>query len=422
MHHTPTSANAPVRQRVSRALVLASLLALAACGSSGGGATGSDIAEPTTTASDATGEKGATTTTTSTTTTTTEVGPVEAKPTTKTGGSGEGMPVGVDDAPSGDWIMVRWQTGQDPEPEGFVAGQAEVRLYDIEPTCDDEGCDLTLKPGGEENSYALPDLAPLTGEPIEIQAGGEAWTSSEAEQPYGCTAELDGPYVESQSDRALAPVRDSDGAIIAMVGPATFTDTVNDAGRAAGCPTSSKATYEYESVMVDTDVLREAPTFDVVADFRQTLEVVESAGYTEERLKAGGLNVGQPDFDHTLEGSCDEGECSVDLSVPTGKTTQRDLELTATDGRTLAAEFDDEAGCYDPATGDIVFEDGAYSDVGGYTDLVPIWVVDGEAQIFLGRYQSTGTPTELGKTDPACSTPEALEGWVTWIDTDLIDS
>lgn len=232
-----------------------------------------------------------------TTTTADDDEPVEAEQTNGTDEAVEGMPVALADAPSGDWSLVRWQTGQEPEPEGFVAGQAEVRLYDLEPTCDDDGCDLTFHPGGEDDNFTLPDLMPVTGEPVALEAGAEAWTSSEPEEPYGCTAELDGPYLDTQTERAVAPVRDVGGDIVAMVGPVTFTDTVNDEGRAAGCPASSAGTYEYEAVMVDSDVLRTVPTFDVDGQFRQTLEVIDSEGYTEDRLKAVGISVGLPEND-----------------------------------------------------------------------------------------------------------------------------
>ena len=80
-----------------------------------------------------------------------------------------------------------------------------------------------------------------------------------------------------------------------MVGPATFTDTVNEAGNAAGCPMSTEAKYEYQSVLVDLDNVAEDLSFDVGGEFRQTLEVVASEGFTEERLQAGGINVGRPD-------------------------------------------------------------------------------------------------------------------------------
>ena len=68
------------------------------------------------------------------------------------------------------------------------------------------------------------------------------------------------------------------------------------------------------------------------------------------------------------------------MTVPTGETTVRDLELTAVrdleltaqDDDTLAADFDDAPACYDSATGKVVLDVGAYSDVGAYTDLVPI--------------------------------------------------
>ncbi len=418
MSHTSTSSPSPIRIRRVRALLAVSLLALAACGTSGGS---EPAAAPTTTE-----PKAAETTTTTEpkgreTTTTTAAEDPEDEPDNGRGAAAAGMPVDEDDAPSGGWIMVRWQTSQDPEPEGFTAGQADVRLYDIEPNCDGSSCDLAFAPGGQDGSFALPGLEPLTGADLEAQAGEEAWTSIETEEPYGCTAELDGPYVDSVAERALAPVRDPDGAIIALVGPTSFTDTVNEAGLEAGCPLTAEGTFEYQSVMVDSSALEGAPTFDVDTTFRQTLEVIASEGYTQPQLMAGGINVGQPDFDLTIDGTCDGGDCAVELTIPTGGTTVRDLELATADDDTLSAEFEDQPGCLDAATGEGVFDEGAYDDVGAYTDLVPIWVVDGEAQIFVGRYQSSATPTALGLTEPACSTAESLEGWVTWIDTGLID-
>ncbi|HEX2575530.1 MAG TPA: hypothetical protein VHK88_04225, partial [Aquihabitans sp.] len=224
MEHSSTHAGAPRRRSIAAGL-LSALLLLAACGGGDDGdsataTTTTAAAETSTTAAgedeapaddatddeatgdEATGDESETET--------------DGEAATSDAGGAEGMPTDEDDAPSGDWIMIRWQTGMDPEDEGFTTGQAEVRLYSIEPSCDDDGCDLSLAGGGEGGSFTLPDLEPVTGDPLVLTAGEDSWTDDADEPPVGCTDELDGPYVDTAVERELTPIRDDDGTIVAL--------------------------------------------------------------------------------------------------------------------------------------------------------------------------------------------------------------
>ncbi|MCU1497382.1 MAG: hypothetical protein JWM47_1335 [Acidimicrobiales bacterium] len=404
----PATFTSPSPRRTSRSLVLASLLALAACGG------GSDGADATTTTAKAKAKA---------VTTTTEAKGAADDPEPLAGEVGANdMPTDEDDAPSGDWVGVRWLLSQDPEPEGFRPGQADVRLYTVEPDCGSDGCELTLSAGGDDDSFALPDLEPLTGPPIALEAGKEAWTAVEAEEPYGCSDELTGDYVDSESLRALAPVRDEEGDIVALLGTVTFTDEVNAAGEAAGCPDTAGTVDEYGTVMVPVDKMADAPTFEVDGTFRQSLEAAESSGYTEPQFQKGAISVTLEGHDLKVEGSCDQGDCSVAVTQAISDEKSRKYELEGSEDEGLSGAFSDTGGCYDPETGDEVFDDGAYDETGGVTQMVPLLVVDGEPQIFLGRMKVDSEPTALGKTEPACSTPQSIEGWVTWVAMDLLEA
>lgn len=389
-----------------RGLALAGLLVLAACSSGGG----SDAAKATTT------------TAKSKATPTTEAKGDSGKADDPVGEDSEGaMPTKESDAPEGDWVGVRWMVSQEPEPENFTPGQADVRLYSIEPSCDDDGCALTLNPGGDDDSYALPDLEPLTGPPVELEADDEAWTAVEPEESYGCTDELTGDFIDSESSRSLKPLRNDDGEIIALAGTVTFTDELNADGEEAGCPEDSGTVDEYQTVMVPVETLGEAPTFDVDSDFRQSLEVSESSGYTESFLQKGGISVSLEGHDLQIDGSCDDGDCSVSVSQVITEDMTRTYELEGSEEDGMSGKFSGTGGCFDPETGDQVMADGAYDETLEVTQLVPVLVLDGDAKIFLGRYESTSEPTAEGKTEEACSTPQSLAGWVTWVDKDLFE-
>jgi len=413
MQPTSTSFHAPERRRRTRAAggaLLASMLLLAACGGSGGG--GSDGAKATTTVAAAPSTTAKAKEVVDETTTTTEAEPADAN----------AMPTEEDDAPSSDWVMVRYKVSEDPPGDEFAPGLSDVRLYTIEPSCDGDTCDLALSGSGEGGTFNLPDLTEIGGDPLELAGGDEAWTQEEDVEPYGCSADLEGPYIDSHESRAFAPVRDGDGEIVALVGQATFVDSLNAAGKDAGCNIAEgEFSYTYDMVMVPETQLEGDLTFDVNGDFVQSLEVASSKGYEdEERFLAGGQSVTLPKFAFAVDGSCDAGDCQVDVSMPLPQKTQ-ETEMTASDDGVLSVDQSTTSGCYDPKTGKDVFADGAYDGTGGVTEMLPIWVVDGEAQIFLGRYEHTAIPTELGKTHPACSTEQHIEGWVTWVSTDLIE-
>jgi hypothetical protein len=192
---------------------------------------------------------------------------------------------------------------------------------------------------------------------------------------------------------------------------------------AAGCPADVEASYDYRSVMVDSATIDAQAEVSLDGTFRQTLAVVESEGWEDEPIfLPGGISVGLPQFDLTLAGNCEDGACTATAEVPLGGTAVRDVELTGDARQGVAGTAEGTVGCYDPATDQQVIEDDAYDEVVEYTDLVPVWVIDGEAAILLGRYDATGTPTEAGAANPACAAEQHLEGWITWVASDLIDA
>lgn len=396
---TTTRTRPRLRARTAAIAALAALV-LASCGSSGG----DDAADTT----EAKGKAETTTTEAAESTTTTEADDGGALPTTKA------------DAPSGDWISVRFNVAAEPEPKDFNPGSAEARLYDIEPTCPgDEPCSLELAGGGEDGSFAMPDTEPISGEAIVMEADGTEWTSTDTPEPYGCTDELDGPYVSSKEDRTFEPVV-VDGEIVGLVGTLVYTDTLTDEGRAAGCPASAEGVYGYAVVAAPNDGIRDIDEYDVDGSFRQTIEVTKSAGQTNPLYQVGGISTSLPEYDVDLSGSCADGECSVDFTQINGDGNERSTELTSEDGRSLNGTFDETGGCADDKTGDIIFESGAYDSTGTYEDLTPIWIEDGEVKAFVGRYAHDSTPTAKGKTDPNCSTPQSIEGWVYLVDADSL--
>jgi hypothetical protein len=390
-------------------MVVACSLALAACGSSGG----SEPAATTEAAAASTTEAAAPTTTAAD----------DEEPAADEDGGDEGaLPSDEADAPSGDWVSVRFNVAAEPEPEDFNPGSAEARLYDVTPTCDGDGpCELELAAGGEGGSYAMPDVEPITGEPITLEPEGSAWVDSyEYPDAVGCTAELDGPYLETFEERSLEPVLGDDGEIIGLVGTVLFTDTLNAEGRAAGCPASSEATWAYAVVMAPSDGVRAIDEYSVNGTFRETLEVTASEGQVNDLYQPGGISTSLPDYDIDLAGSCSDGECSVEFAQQNGDGDMRRVELLSEDGRGLLGTYEEEIGCTHDVTGEVVFDGGAYEATGAYEDLTPIWIEDGEVKAFIGRYYRVAEPTELGETDPSCRTTQTIEAWTYLVDTDVL--
>ncbi|MCU1370130.1 MAG: hypothetical protein JWO77_1324 [Ilumatobacteraceae bacterium] len=396
--------------RGALAVACVAALLLAGCGSSSGsdGASKTE-AKPTSTT------KPTTTTEAETDETTTPADDAEA-------GNEAGLPTSEADAPSGDWISVRFNVAIEPEPKDFNQGSAEARLYDIEPDCSGSGpCSLTFAGGGEGGSFGMPDTPEIPGDPLTLEPDGDTWVDTfENPEAFGCTDELDGPYLQSTEERSLEPVYGDDGEIAGLVGTVLFTDSLTDEGRAAGCPASSEATYAYATVVAPSDGIRGIDEYEVDGTFRQTLEVTKAEGYSDPRYQAGGLSTTLPDHDVELAGSCGGGECSVDLAQVDGDGDTLSTELTSEDGRGLLGSYDEESGCTDPESGDVVFDDGAYGTGTAYQDLTPIWIEDGQVKAFVGRYAHIAEPTDLGKTDPACSTKQSVEGWVYLVDTSVL--
>lgn len=397
--------------RTSRALLAALVAAslLAACGG------GSDDASPTTTTTTAAAEEA----------TTIEA---DAAPTT-TEAEGDDEEEAPDDvitdeseAPSGAWISVRFLAGIDPEPADWQPGEGGARLYDITPDCDDDGCVLTFEGGGPDGSFALPDVEPITGEPIVMEPDGARWTSSyDYPDAIGCTPELDGPYLDTSEERELEAVFGEDGEVIGLVGTTVFVDTLTEEGRAAGCPASVEATSGFVTVMAPNDGIAALDGYEVDGEFRQTVEVTESSGYTDAGYVVGGSNTTLEGHDVTLEGSCEDGSCSVDFSQINGDGAVRETELLSEDGLRLVGTFEERGGCRDDVTGETLFENSAYDSTGAYEDLIPVWVEDGEVKAFVGRYYFVATPTELGMTEPSCSYEQTLGGWAYLVDTSLFE-
>jgi hypothetical protein len=345
-------------------------------------------------------------------TTTTEVEPAEAG----------GLPTTEADAPSGAWISVRFLAGQNPEPDGFEPGSAEARVYDIEPDCDGESCDLTLNPGGDDGAYTLPDVPPVAGEPIELEANGDVWTEEYTyPDAIGCTDELDGPYLATTETREIEPVWNDEGEIIGMTGTVLYDDTLTAEGREAGCPASAEARYGYVMVAAPNDGIRDLEGYEVDGTFRQTLEVTASEGYSDPMFQVGGVSTNLPDFDIDLSGSCGGGTCDVAFSQLNGDRAIREADLTSTDGLSLDGTFLERGGCNDDDTGERIFESGAYASAGAYADLFPVWVEDGEVIAFVGQFAHLAEPTELGMTDPSCNYVQSLEGWVYLVDVSIFE-
>ncbi len=409
MQPTTTSFDATRHRRRSRRVggaLLTSLLLLAACGSGGSDAGPTTTAAPSTTVKAAEAEDGPDESTT------TEAEPEDAS-------DRNAMPVDEDDAPSGSWVMVRYQTAQEPTAAEFVPGITDVRLYTIDATCDDEGCDLALAGDGEDGAFNLPGLEEITGEPVLMEAGAEAWVGEEDLEPYGCTDELDGPYVSSHDTRAFSPVRDDGGEIIALVGQVEWATQITAAGEAAGCDMEDTVD-RYQTVMVPEEQLDSSLDFEVDGEFVQALNVTDSREYADAMFQLDGQSVTLPKYAYTVEGSCEDDECDVSVSIPLPPRKTIETEMTANEDGTLVVDQTSTAGCSDPDTQEIVFADGAYDITGGITTMVPLLVVDGQASIFLGRLERTSTPTEQGLTHPACSTEQYLEGWAVWIDEELL--
>ena len=405
---TTTTPSRLARRRALLAGAAVPLLLLAACG--GGG---SEAAPTTTTAAKATTTTGAEASDTTTT---------EAEPADVEESAVDDLPTGEDAAPHGDWISVRFQVAQEPEPEGFQPGYGEARLYDITPDCDDDGCVLTLEGGGPDGSFALPDVAPITGDPIVLEPDGDSWTYEYTEpEPYGCTDELDGPYLSTTETRDLDPVYGDDGEVSGLVGSTVYVDTLTAEGKAAGCPANVEGTYGYVTVMAPNDGIGGIDEYEVDGTFRQTVEVTQSEGYTDPTYQVGGANVTIEGHDLELEGGCADGECSVDLTQINGDGNERQAELVSEDGLALLGTYDERSGCLDDETGERLFDDSAYDATGAYEDLIPVWVEDGEVKAFVGRFYHSSTPTELGETEPSCSYEQSEAGWAYLVDTSIFD-
>lgn len=399
------------RRRAAAPAVLIAALLLAACGSSGGsdGPKADADASPTTAAAPAD-------------TTTTEADAEEEDDAAGAADEETGLPTSEADAPSGDWISVRFNVAIEPEPDDYIPGNAEARLYDIEPDCSGSGpCRLTFSGGGDGGTFGMPDTAEIAGDPVPMEPDGDAWTDSYDDgDPIACTAELDGPYLATAEERSLEPVYGDDGEVSGLVGTLLFTDTLTDEGRAAGCPASAEATYAYAVVVAPNDGLRGIDEYTVDGTFRQTLEVTAAKGQIDPQFQEGGLSTTLPDHDIELDGSCADGECSVELTQVNGDGNTRVADLVSEDGRSLLGTYDDNGGCVDDETGELVFEEGAYASSGAYQDLTPIWIEDGQVKAFVGRYAHVAKPTELGKTDPSCSTEQTVTGWVYLVDTSIL--
>lgn len=398
---------------LARAAVVAVplLLALAACG---GGGSDAEATTTTTTAAEAT-------------TTTEAVRDADEETTTEPEEEAEapqadGLPTDEDVAPSGSWIGVRFLAASTPEPDDFAPGYAEARLYDVSSDCDgSDGCTVTLAGGGEDGSFAMPDIEPITGEPVELEPDGDSWTFTEVSEPYGCTDELDGPYLTMTETRDLEPVYDDEGVVTGMVGTTLYEYALTDEGREAGCPDSIEGADGYATVVAPNDGIMDLEEYEVDGTFRQTVEVTSSTGYTDESYLPGGANVTIDGHDVELSGGCSDGECEVDLTQINGDGAQRETTLLSEDGLALVGAYDERGGCRSDDTGEQIFDSGAYDSTGAYEDLIPVWVEDGQVIAFVGRFTYVATPTELGMTDPSCSYEQTEQGWAYLVDTSIFE-
>jgi hypothetical protein len=213
-------------------------------------------------------------------------------------------------------------------------------------------------------------------------------------------------------------VYDEDGELTGMVGTVLFTDSRTSKGRDAGCPASSEATHAYVLVASPNDGIGDIDEYTVDGNFKQTLEVTAAENQSLERFQKGGFSTTLDTYDPNLDGSCGDGECSVELEQLSGDGDVRSADLSSDDGQALQGSFEVRGSCFDDE-GTKVGGD-AYDVTGTYEDLTPIWVEDGEVKAFVGKYTQIAEPTAEAKSNPDCSKTETLESWVYLVDTDVL--
>jgi hypothetical protein len=315
--------------------------------------------------------------------------------------------------PDGTFALLRWVTSSDNPVEGFVPGQATLRLWSLSPTCaGDDPCDLTLTGGGDGGSYdppGFPEADPLPDSELTWDADAEVWSLEEELGAYGNCRTADGAYLDGdyttmdETDRTELAWDEATGH---LVGTKTETYTLNDAGRGnAECSADSDEVITYRIVAIPEDELDatvDAP-IELAAEYAQTREVYAVEGYDSVEVYDWRLNL-----EPTLgDGTCGPDECEASLT-PDALVSQPVLDLSLDDG-SLSATYEDVGPCSSAealAAGSTeTLTDEGY-DVTWGLDLSPV-LVDGET-ILVGNGEYVGSPRpEAAEAFPDdCATEE----------------
>jgi hypothetical protein len=251
--------------------------------------------------------------------------------------------------PDGTFALVRWITASDNPAEGFVPGQATLRLWSLSPSCEgDDPCDLTLTGGGEDGSYdppGFPAVDPMPDTELAWDDDAEAWVLEEELGAYGnCrtadNAYLDGDYTTmDETDRTELRWDEETGH---LVGTKTETYTLNDAGRAnPECSPDGDEVISYQVVAVPEDELDAdvEDQVDLVDEYAQTREVYAVEGYDAVEVYDWRVNL-----EPTLgDGTCGPDECDATLT-PDALISNPVLDLAFDDGE-LTASYEDVGPC-----------------------------------------------------------------------------
>jgi hypothetical protein len=334
--------------------------------------------------------------------------------------------------PEGDFLLLRWIAGTDNPTAISNTGLLTTRLWNLEPTCDDEEpCDLDLTGAGEGGSYDTAEFPPAEEIPepatLTYDDGAESWVLEEDLGAYGnCRTEdgeyLAGDYTTMDEVDRMELAWDEDGE--RLVGTKTETYTLNDAGRAnPECTEDSDEVVTYEVVAVPLDQLDaevEEPV-ELADEYRQTREVYAVEG--TELISVYDWRV----FDEnaTGEGECGPDECDASIDTPTSADQEVALDLAYDDGA-LSASWAGTGSCSTAEaitnqTGEVLTDEGY--DSTWDLEVQPVTVNDDGDQVLIahGDYVSTPQPEAAEAFPDDCARVERTGAYWYFLPTDLVD-
>jgi hypothetical protein len=332
--------------------------------------------------------------------------------------------------PSGTYYVVRWRESSDNPPESEPTGLTTLRVWSLEPDCDDdEPCDLTLTGGGEDGSYdpeGFPEADPLPDLTLEYDEDAETWSAEEELGPYGNCRTADNEYLAGDYTTTDEVDRtelswDDDGR---LVGTKTETYTLNDAGQAnPECSPDSDEVVTNRFVAIPEDEF-EAEVDDEVEladDYRQSQEVYALEGIDSIQVYDWRVN----NEDTEGDGSCGPDECDATLT-PAGADDSPDvLELELDDGD-LAASFEGVSSCSSEASIDAGGEPEILTEEGYQVtwdlEMTRVVVDDDVPPILIGHGDRVADPLpEATQQFPDdCNTTETLGAYWYFLPTELV--